>query len=149
MDRQRMGDLLSRIGRLTPHDVDEILAEQRQYRRPFGQIAITLGFCEPGHVLSAWCSQLACRIEAVDLDRIGIDAQAIEFVPREVAIGLPALPVRVWEGTLVVAINDPAGAGGVAELGRRLGMDVRCVLAPAGQIEKGLARYYPPLPKAG
>jgi hypothetical protein len=28
-------------------------------------------------------------------------------------------------------------------------MEVRCVLASAGQIEKGLARYYPPLPAAG
>jgi type IV pilus assembly protein PilB len=149
MDRQRMGDLLARIGRLTPHDVDEILAEQRHRRQPFGQIAIALGFCEPEHVWAAWYSQLAGRIEAVDLDRIGIDAQATEFLPREFALGLPALPIRVAEGMLVVAISDPARATGVADLARRVGMEVRCVLAPAAQINRGLARYYPPLPAAG
>ena len=149
MDRQRMGEMLARIAQLTPHDVDEILAEQRYRRRPFGQIAIALGFCQPEHVWSAWCSQLAERAEAVDLDHLGIDAQAIEFLPREVAQGLRALPVRVWEGVLIVAVGDSACASGVAELARRVGMEVRCVLAPPGQIERGLARYYPPLTVAG
>ena len=149
MSRQPMGELLSRIGRLTAHDIDEILAEQRHRRQPFGQIAIELGFCQPEHVWSAWCSQLAERAEVVDLDHLGIDAQAIEFLPREIALRLPALPVRVWEGMLVVAISDVSRTGGVAELARRVGMEVRCVLAAAGQIEKGLARYYPPLPAAG
>src|SRR3954470_20953299 len=147
--RQPMGELLARIGRLTPHDIDEILAEQRHRRQPFGHIAISLGFCQPEHVYAAWCSQLAERVEAVDLDHLGIDAQAIEFLPRELALGLPALPVRVWEGKLVVAISDASRAGGVAELARRVGMDVRCVLAPAGQIDAALQRYYPPLPIAG
>ena len=149
MDRQRMGELLARIAQLTPHDVDEILAEQRYRRRPFGQIAIALGFCQPEHVWSAWCSQLAERAEVVDLDPLGSDAQAIEFVPREVALGLPALPMRVWEGVLIVAVGDPACASGVAELARRVGMQVRCVLAPRVQIERGLQRYSPPLPAAG
>jgi general secretion pathway protein E/type IV pilus assembly protein PilB len=149
MDRQRMGDLLARIGRLTPHDIDEILAEQRHRRQPFGQIAISLGFCEPEHVWAAWCSQLVDRVEAVDLDRIGIDSQATEFLPRELALGRPALPIRIWENMLVVAVCDPTRATGVAEFARRAGMEVRCVLAPANQIDRGLARYYPPLPAAG
>jgi hypothetical protein len=149
MNRQPMGELLARIGQLTPHDIDEILAEQRHRRQPFGQIAIALGFCQPEHVWAAWCAQLAERVEAVDLNHLGIDAQAIEFLPRELALGLPALPVRVWEGMLVVAISDAARATGVAELARRVGMDVRCVLAPAAQIDAALARYYPPLPIAG
>jgi hypothetical protein len=149
MNRQPMGELLARIGRLTAHDIDEILAEQRHRRQPFGQIAISLGFCQPEHVWEAWCAQLAERVEVVDLNHLGIDAQAIEFLPRELALGLPALPVRVWEGKLVVAISDVSRASGVAELARRVGMDVRCVLAPAAQIDAALARYYPPLPIAG
>ena len=149
MDRQRMGELLARIAQLTPHDIDEVLAEQRHRRQPFGQVAISLGFCQPEHVWAAWCSQVSERLEDVDLDRLGIDAQATELLPREIALGLPALPVRVWEGMLIVAVSEASKAAGVAELARRVGMEVRCVLAPAGQIERGLARYYPALPVAG
>ena len=63
----------------------------------------------------------------------------------EAESGLNDAPIVV----LVVAISDPTRAAGVAELARRVGMDVRCVLAPALQIDRGLARYYPPLPAAG
>jgi type IV pilus assembly protein PilB len=144
MDRTRMGELLSRIGQLTPHDIDEILAEQRHTRQRFGAIAVSLGFCQPEHVWAAWCSQLSRSIDLVDLDEIGIDAQASEYLPRELALGLRAMPVRVFEGQLIVAVSDPSRASGIADLTRRIGMLVKCVLADNAQIEKALAEYYPP-----
>jgi general secretion pathway protein E/type IV pilus assembly protein PilB len=143
MDRQRMGELLARLGQLTPHDIDEILAEQRHTRQRFGAIAVSLGFCQPEHVWSAWCSQLNGRVEPVNLNSIGIDAQAVEFLPRELALNLRAMPVRVWEGQLVIAVADVSRAACVAELARRVGMDVKCVLAPHEQVESALATYYP------
>jgi type IV pilus assembly protein PilB len=149
MDRQRMGDLLARLGQLSPHDIDEILSEQRHTRQRFGAIAVSLGFCQPEHVWTAWCSQLSDRVDLVDLDEIGIDAQAVEFLSRELALGLRAMPVRVFEGQLIVAVSDPSRASGVAELGRRVGMDVKCVLADNLQIETALAHYYPGLQAAG
>jgi type IV pilus assembly protein PilB len=149
MDRQRMGELLARLGQLTPHDIDEILAEQRQTRQRFGQIAVSLGFCQPEHVWSAWCSQLAGHLDQVDLDQLGIDAQAVEFLPRDLALGLRAMPVRVVEGQLIVAVDDASLAAGVGELARRLAMDIKCVLAPQSQVEAALARYYPALHVVG
>jgi type IV pilus assembly protein PilB len=148
MDRQRMGELLARLGQLTPHDIDEILAEQRHTRQRFGQIAVSLGFCQPEHVWSAWCSQLNGRIEPVDLDSIGIDAQAVEFLPRDLALSLRAMPVRVWEGQLVIAVGDISRAPCVAELGRRVGLQVKCVLAPDEQVEAALNEYYPAFERA-
>jgi hypothetical protein len=139
----RMGELLARLGQLSPHDIDEILAEQRHTRQRFGAIAVSLGFCQPEHVWTAWCSQLGTgRIDPVDLDEIGIDAQAVEFLPRELALGLRAMPVRVFEGQLIVAVGDPSRASGVADLARRVGMEVRCVIADHHQIETALAQYY-------
>jgi general secretion pathway protein E/type IV pilus assembly protein PilB len=148
MDRTRMGELLARLGQLSPHDIDEILAEQRHTRQRFGAIAVSLGFCQPEHVWTAWCSQLSGRVDLVDLDEIGIDAQAVEFLPRELALGLRAMPVRVFEGQLIVAVGDPSRASGVADLARHVGMDIKCVIASQGQIEVALANYYPALQTA-
>jgi hypothetical protein len=145
MDRQRMGELLARLGQLTPHDIDEILAEQRHTRRRFGAIAVSLGFCQPEHVWAAWCSQLDGRVLPVDLDELGIDAQASEFMPRDLALGLRVMPVRVWEGQLIVAVPEAARAAAVAELGNRVGMAIRCVLASERQVDAALAKYYPAL----
>src|SRR3954469_5526695 len=110
MDRQRMGELLARLGQLSPHDIDEILAEQRHTRPRCAQIAASRGFCQPEQVWWAWCSQLNGRVEPVDLDSIGIDAQAVEFLPRELALSLRAMPVRVWEGQLVIAVGEVSRA---------------------------------------
>jgi len=139
-----MGELLSSIGQLSSHDIDEILAEQRQTRQRFGAIAVSLRFCQPEHVWAAWCSQLSVRVDVVNLDEIGIDAQAVECLPRELALGLRAMPVRVFEGQLIVAVGDPSRASGVAALARRLAMQVKCVLASDAQIDKALNQYYPP-----
>lgn len=143
MDRQRMGELLAGIGQLTSHDIDEILAEQRHTRHRFGAIAVSLGFCQPEHVWAAWYSQLSGNVDRVDLDEIGIDAQAVECLSRELAVGLRAMPVRIFEGQLILAVSEESQAGGVAEVARSAGMVVRCVLAADAQIEKALGDYYP------
>jgi type IV pilus assembly protein PilB len=139
-----MGEILSQIGQLSSHDIDEILFEQRQTRQRFGAIAVSLGFCQPEHVWAAWCSQLSGNVDMVNLDEIGIDAQAVECLPRELALGLRAMPVRLFEGQLIVAVSDPSRASAVADLARRIGMQVKCVLANETQIDKALTEYYPP-----
>ncbi len=144
MDRTRMGELLSRIGQLSSHDIDEVLFEQRQTRQRFGAIAVSLGFCQPEHVWAAWCSQLSGHLDRVNLDEIGIDAQAVECLPRELALGLRAMPVRLFEGQLIIALSDPARAEGVAEMARRIGLQVKFVLADDAQIQRALLAYYPP-----
>jgi type IV pilus assembly protein PilB len=144
MDRTRMGELLSRIGQLTSHDIDEVLVEQRQTRQRFGAIAVSLGFCLPEHVWAAWCSQLSQNLDRVNLDEIGIDAQAVECLPRELALGMRAMPVRIFEGQLIIALSDAEQAGVVAEIARRIGLQVKCVLADDGQIQRALLAYYPP-----
>jgi hypothetical protein len=53
--------------------------------------------------------------------------------------------VRIFEDQLIVAVSDPSRAAGVADLARRVGMLVKCVLAKDSQIERALADYYPAL----
>lgn len=149
MNKQRMGELLARLGQLSPHDIDEILAEQRHTRQRFGAIAVSLGFCLPEHVWTVWCNQLSARVDVVDLDEIGIDAQAVEFLPRDLALGQRAMPVRMFEGQLIVAVSDPARITVAADLARRIGMEVRCVLADEAQVGRALEHYYPSLQAAG
>jgi Type II secretion system (T2SS), protein E, N-terminal domain len=139
----RIGEVLGQMGQLTPHDVNEILAEQRTTGARFGEIALALGLLQPEHVWAAWCAQLAQRLERVDLKEVGIDAQAAEWVPREIAVGLHVMPLRVWEGRLVMAVADTTRAGALGELAQRVGLEIRCVLADSRQIAEALAEYYP------
>lgn len=139
---QRIGAVLSRMGQLSPHDINEILTEQRTTGARFGEIALALGLVQPEHVWAAWCAQLERQLERVDLDEIGIDAQAVERVPAELALGLQVVPVRLFERELVVAVSDAGRVAGLADLAQRTNLSVRCVLADAGQIARALATYY-------
>lgn len=142
MSRARMGQLLERMGKLSGHDIDEILQEQASNgtKRPFGEIALTMGLCEPQHIWQAWASQVASgTLEKVNLYSLGVDAQAVSRVPREIASRFCAMPVRLVEGGIIIALSDPGHAPVFEELGGK----VHFVLAEAEQIRAMIERYYP------
>src|SRR3954468_15404046 len=104
--RARFGELLSRMVPLSGHDVEEILQEQTANRRRFGEIALAWGLCRPEHVWDAWCQQSADGIDIVDLEQIGIDAQAAAMLSSDVARQLGVIPVRVLNDAALLATAD-------------------------------------------
>src|SRR5678816_132863 len=101
--RPRIGELLSRMVPLSCHDVEGILQEQAANRRRFGEIALAWGLCRPEHVWDAWCQQSADGAEIVDLEQIGIDAQAAAMLPAETARQMSVIPVRVLSDAALLA----------------------------------------------
>ena len=79
MSRMRIGQLLEQMGKLSGHDVDEILHEQSSpgVRKSFGEIALIWGLCRPEHIWKAWADQLSDGLERIDLETFGIDSQAV------------------------------------------------------------------------
>ena len=143
MQRQRMGDLLKRLVPLTSHDVDDILSEQRATQLRFGETAISMGLCRPEHVWRAWCGQHTDQVERVDLDDVGIDAQATPLIPREVAMRFGVIPLRVTEGALVVATSDLCFEEASVGLPPLVELKLKFVLAPQEQVQRALVSYYP------
>ena len=140
--RPRMGELLGRMVPLSGHDVEEILHEQGTSNRRFGEIALSWGLCQPEHVWSAWCLQVREELETVDLDRDGIDAQAVTLIPADTARTLRAIPVRRGENHVVIASAEPLGEHVRAELAKLVKAELKFVLAPRQQIEAALESYY-------
>ena len=146
MQADRIGEMLSRITHLSSHDIEEILHEQRATHRPFGDIALAMGLCQPEDIWQAWSGQLDSRDGApgkIDLDFIGIDSQAIEFVSPEVARRWMVVPVRIFCDELVIAV-EPANASQVrSAIQVRRGIRVKFVFAERAQIERAIEMYYP------
>ena len=63
------------MGKLSSHDIDEILQEQQSgsHSKTFGEIALTWGLCQPEHIWKAWSNQLSAGFDQVDLQTFGID----------------------------------------------------------------------------
>ena len=141
--RQKFGELLSRLVPLSGHDVEEILQEQSANRRKFGDIALSWGLCKPEHVWDAWVQQSAHGHETVDLEKVGVDAQATALLPAEVARKLGVIPVRAASDAVLVATSDTApehAAEGLAELLHRR---IKFVRADAEQLRRMIDLYYP------
>lgn len=137
----RIGQLLSRLARITNHDIEEILQEQIGSRQKFGDIALSWGLCRPEHVWQAWCEQLGDSLRTIDLDKVGIDTQALAYLPRELAEHFRAVPVRMFGDRLIVAI---AAGDHQAKLHLQslLAKNLQFVFADAEQIDRMIAMSY-------
>jgi hypothetical protein len=145
MSRIRIGQALEQMGKISAHDIDEILHEQSSIgqRKTFGEIALTWGLCEPEHIWQAWANQLCEGFERVDLQSIGIDTQAVSCMPRELAVRFCAIPVRCLDNELVIAVSDPAHVALFDDLQDTLNARAHFVLADAKQIREMIKTYYP------
>ena len=141
--RARFGELLSRLVPLSGHDIEEILQEQTANRRKFGEIALSWGLCKPEHIWDAWAQQSAHDHERVDLEKVGVDAQATALLPAEVARKLNVVPVRVASDVVLVATADAAPEHMADALNELLRRRVRFVQVEREQLERTLQRYYP------
>ena len=140
---QRIGELLSRIIPLSEHDVEEILHEQEATNQQFGDIALQLGMCKPEHILRAWMHQLETRTDRVNIDRVGVDVQALVYLDRDRAHRYAALPVRAIGDEVLLAVAMIPDEAGLAEIENYAKRRVRMVLADEAPLRAAIDRYYP------
>lgn len=142
---RRMGELLTDAVPLSALDVEEVLSEQLRSERPFGHVALELGLCTPQHVWRAWVAQLADGERWVDLDEVGIDAQAVSVLPPDVAIEFGVVPLRLVDDTLVLATTPERLARAKEVLPGRLGRPLRFAISSADDISRSIEVCYLPL----
>jgi hypothetical protein len=136
------GEWLGRLVPLSPHDISEILADQAASGRSFGEIALAWGLCRPQHVWQAWWRQLSERPRQVDLDRVGVDSQAIVHLPRPLALQFRAVPIRAFDTQLVVAASILTLTQAQEKLPPLVRRQLVFVPAADAQIDKALRTYY-------
>jgi hypothetical protein len=143
MSGKLIGERLSHMVPLSGHDIEEILSEQCSTGKRFGEVALQFGFCTPEHVWRAWSSQLAEKPQRVNLDEFGIDAQAVGYLPSEVALRYHSMPVRVLGDELVIAVVESA----YPEVARQLLAILHTtklifVLSSHAEIARAIRTYY-------
>jgi type IV pilus assembly protein PilB len=137
------GECLSKVVRLSPHDVAEIMEHQAATRRRFGEIALAWGLCRPQHVWQAWWDQLSRQTQHIDLTKLGIDAQAVNCVPAAIATNFRVIPLRCFRDQLVLATCARSLGRAQLELPQLLEKQLQFVIADAHQVNEAIAAYYP------
>ena len=143
MRRAPIGQVLSRMGKLSSIDIDEILEQQATSHQRFGEIAVSWGLCEPVDLCEAWCVQFAEGMQLGDVYCGGVDSRLILSLPARLARELQIVPLISIADQMVVAAAQPVDGDQWMAILEATGMDVRFVLAEPEAIEAALDVYYP------
>ncbi|HEY8751271.1 MAG TPA: hypothetical protein VIM11_25025 [Tepidisphaeraceae bacterium] len=143
MSMAPFGEMLRRFVPLSNHDVSDILEDQLMSGRRFGEIALSLGWCQPDHVWRAWCAQLAHNHQTVDLEEVGVDTQSLGALHASSARAFGVIPIRILDDQLVLAVSAESLARAREELPQHLNRKLLFVVADSEQIRRKLNCLYP------
>ncbi len=139
-DQPLLGTLLVQRGLITPAQLEDALAEQRQQHRLLGEIVVTRGWLTPLGLYYTLAEQRG--MDVVDLDSSPPDPLCARRVPEAMARRLRVLPIAAVEDGILVGMADPSDVIALDDLRLTIGRTVYPVLADPEQLERALNLAY-------
>ena len=133
--RVPLGQLLIQSGFLTQVQLDDALYEGSRTGERLGEVVVRRGLATEDDVARLLAEQWA--LDYVERSSIWFDANALAQMSREDAQRLEALPTRVEDGRVVVAVAEPTEQrlGALREL---LGEETVMIVVPKSALDAGL-----------
>ncbi len=129
---------------LTQQALDEVLLVQKTDGRRLSELLEARGLLRSHQLAQFLSRQLACPW--VSLPRVEISREAVERVPREIALKHHIVPVQLGTSkgatALFVAMDDPTDEVALAEVSRAAKMPVKPMVALTSEIKAALERIY-------
>ena len=140
-DDETLGRYLVGKAIITPAQLEQALQQLRQDKeRRLGDILVEMGAVREQDVLLAMAAKLG--VPFVNLKAFSIQPDAIAKVPIEIARRYNLVPLMLYSGRLVVAVNDPLNTEAIDAVRFITGHNIEPVLATRHDIEKAIDRYY-------
>jgi type IV pilus assembly protein PilB len=132
-------DHLVELGYTTRDRVDAAIAEGRQSAQTPEQALLDSGDVSRDQLARAMAERFG--LDHVDLNVFDVDLGAVNLIPGQAAKRFEAVPIAfVDEGTLLVAMADPANVRAVDDISIMTGHDVRPAVASAEDIHAVINR---------
>jgi len=136
--RRRLGEVLIEAGHLTEGQLELALSTQKGSGKRVGEVLLEMELITPQHLLGALAAQFG--LEFVNLEQVEIDRGLVQKIPEPLARRHRAVPIMNDEGTIVVAMANPADVIALDDIRALLRMPVRAAMADAGQISDVISR---------
>jgi type IV pilus assembly protein PilB len=131
----KLGEVLVSEGKISPAQLEEARAIQKEDgRRQLDEILISMGYISKVDLAEALAKRL--RLEYVEITERDVDRSAATLVDRRVLRKHGALPLRVEDGKLVVAMSDPTNFYALEDLSMLSGHPIRPVVALEDEIRR-------------
>jgi len=133
--RRPLGSLLTGAGLLTGAQLEEALQEGSATGARLGEVVVRRGWATEDDVAKLLAEQW--QLGYVERGSIFFDSDALGRMSRAEAQRLEALPTRVEDGRVVVAVAEPTEQR-LADLRAVIGADTVVVVVPKTALEAGL-----------
>jgi hypothetical protein len=133
--RKPLGELLISAGLIDGSQLEDALREGRETGARIGEVVVSRGWATEDEVAKVLADQWDLRY--VDRASIWFDADALGRLSREDAQRLEALPTRVEDGRVMVAVAEPTDQR-LAALRDVIGEDTVVVVVPRTALQAGI-----------
>ena len=139
----RIGDLLVEAGAITPDELQQALAKQKEEGGMLGNIIMDLGFISRELLITVLTTQMG--IEYCEIQSVKIDENVIGLVPKDLVQKYKAMPIGFAENNpnlLQVAMADPMDLMAIDDISIASGLQVEPLLSFQDDVENVIGKYY-------
>jgi len=139
-NRKRLGELLIEKEVITQQQLKTALYHQRTTGKKLGEILVSQNLISETKMAEVLQEQLG--IPFVDLSRIKIDPKLTEFVPFMLAKRHSIIPIKLEDGKLYIAMEDPLDFAAIEDVRRVSRMEVVPVISFGETIRNTVNQLY-------
>ncbi len=132
-NRLRLGEILVKMGKVTPDQVQAALRHQQEKEVRIGRALIDLEHTDEASVMEAVAAQLDYPFEA-DLDPETFELELLERLQLGFSRDNRVLPYRRMDGMVLVATDDPLNVDVLDKIRMVVGVEVLPVVVPTENL---------------
>ena len=136
----RLGEILMERGQLNAEDLERGLEMQRERGDKLGRILVDLGFVAHRDVVAALAAQLNLAVAKLDVPPLV--SPDTERLSARFLRQARAVPLRMEDGELVLAMADPLDFATLAAARSATGLRVRAEIAVESELADVIERFY-------
>src|ERR1035437_8928660 len=137
---ENLGAALEQDGLITSEQWQNVLAIHRKSGKDISQILVEEELITAQEL--ATIAALEHGIPFVNLNQQKIEREALQLIPESMARKYNAIPIKVVDGTLVVAMEDPGDIRAIEELSAQAQMPIKQVESVHSDIQDFINRSY-------
>jgi len=140
-DDMRIGEVLVGKGLISTEQLGEALDAQTIYGGHLGTCLIELGHVDERALGEALGQAFGVKHAAIELFQ-NIPRYVVQALPQKLAVKYSAVPLRLEDKTLAVAMIDPKDLAATDEIGFVTGYRIDPWVAPEVRVYQAMERYY-------
>lgn len=143
MARKNLSELLLEKGIVTREQIVEAESLKSRMGLPLSSALVYLGYVDQKTLARIIAEQIG--LPFIDFERFAPDPDAVSSIPEEVARKYNVFPVKITDGSLILAMANPRDIIAIEEIKNQTGMTIKPAVAIKEEIDAAIDTYYSPV----